>query len=396
MAKELIKKKISIKGDDELGMSGIAFTKNPAVMIKGMAFNSQFKKNQYFSDDLKYRICAPAMVPMDIYRNDDDGEYEVVFTAEIIDELFSKFMSDYSTTKVWNLEHNEDQTVPAYIFEAWIVDNPETDKAKTTYGIDTPKGTLMITTQITDKEYYNKLVLNEQVGYSIEGLFGMEFSEVINNNKNKKEEMIKKQNYAIHSKSDGMEVYLDGEIIEGTEVFSAYPSYMMVDGKKSEVRYPVWDDIIELADGKILTLFDSKIVKVEEGVAPTAEVTLEEDVVTSGTTEEVKLEDNMITDTETGGTEEVKLEEDVVTSAQTETQLAEEVITEPVVEPTSDTYTKLEIDTKIEEILKLIADFKAEVTKEEAVEDAVEVKMSAIDKIEKFAQFSRNTQTLRF
>jgi hypothetical protein len=62
------------------------------------------------------------------------------------------------------------------------VDNPETDKAKTTYGIDVPKGTLMLTTQITDRKYYDELVENGQIGYSIGGSFGLKLSKQLNTN----------------------------------------------------------------------------------------------------------------------------------------------------------------------------------------------------------------------
>ncbi len=73
-------------------------------------------------------------------------------------------MQDLKNRDVFNLEHDQAQTVPAFILESWIVDNPQYDKAFTTFGIEVPKGTLMLTAQITDKEYYNELVGNEQIG----------------------------------------------------------------------------------------------------------------------------------------------------------------------------------------------------------------------------------------
>jgi len=168
-------------GTEPLGVDAIAFTANPAVLVKGVAFKSQAKS--HFADEKKYRITAPAMIPMDIYRRDDQmGEYYVQFTEQEIDTIFKDFMLNLNNRNLFNLEHEGDQIVPAYILEAWLVDNPEGDKAKTTFGISVPKGTLMVTSQITDIDYYNKLVENGQVGLSIEGFLGLKLSNQIKTN----------------------------------------------------------------------------------------------------------------------------------------------------------------------------------------------------------------------
>jgi len=168
-------------GEQPLGVDAIAFTANPAVLVKGVAFKSQAKS--HFADEKKYRITAPAMIPMDIYRRDDEmGEYYVQFTEQEIDTIFKEFMLNLNNRNLFNLEHEGDKIVPAYILEAWLVDNPEGDKAKTTFGIDVPKGTLMVTSQITDVDYYNKLVENGQVGLSIEGFLGLKLSNQIKTN----------------------------------------------------------------------------------------------------------------------------------------------------------------------------------------------------------------------
>jgi len=168
-------------GTEPLGVDAIAFTANPAVLVKGVAFKSQAKS--HFADEKKYRITAPAMIPMDIYRRDDEmGEYYVQFTEQEIDTIFKDFMLNLNNRNLFNLEHEGDKIVPAYILEAWLVDNPEGDKAKTTFGISVPKGTLMVTSQITDVDYYNKLVENGQVGLSIEGFLGLKLSNQIKTN----------------------------------------------------------------------------------------------------------------------------------------------------------------------------------------------------------------------
>ena len=195
-------------GTEPLGVDAIAFTSNPAVLVKGVAFKSQAKS--HFADEKKYRITAPAMIPMDIYRNDDDmGEYYVQFTETEIDTIFKEFMLNLNNQNLFNLEHEVDKLVPAYILEAWLVDNPEADKAMSTFGISVPKGTLMMTAQVTDSDYYNKLVEAGQVGFSIEGFLGLKLSN-------------QKQTYMLpdgkHTLEDGTVIVVkDGVVVEVQE-----------------------------------------------------------------------------------------------------------------------------------------------------------------------------------
>jgi hypothetical protein len=214
MTKDLPIYKITI--DDEysdgetLGIEMIAFTNLPAIKVKGMAFGSE--KRLMFADDVKYRITAPAMIPMDIYRkNDGDGEYYVQFTEEVIEQIHTKFMADLRNRDIFNLEHDTEKKVPAYILETWIVDNPTKDKAYSTFGIEVPKGTLMVTAQVTDAEYFAELVANDQVGFSIEGFLGLKLSE-----------QIKLNNMMLpdgeHLIEDKIYVVKDGEVVEIKEV----------------------------------------------------------------------------------------------------------------------------------------------------------------------------------
>ena len=218
---------------EELGIEQIAFTSTPAIITKGMAFDEN--KKLFFSDDLKYRVVAPAMIPMEIYRNDENGdEYYVQFSAETIENIHSKFMQDLSNRNVFNLEHDTDKTVPAYVLESWIVDTPMEDKAYSSYGIEVPKGTLMVTAQVTDKDYYNELVKNEQIGFSIEGFLGLKLSNQINK-------------YSMKLP--------DGEhLIEGK-------LYIVVDGEVTEIRdVPVVEEEAMTEEIALETVVEEEVV----------------------------------------------------------------------------------------------------------------------------------------
>jgi hypothetical protein len=222
---------------EDLGIEQIAFTSNPAIKVKGLAFSNVAK--HFFADELKYRVTAPAMIPMEIYRRDEE-EYYVTFDEETIEQIHVKFMRDLQNRNVFNLEHDQNKGVPAYILEAWIVENPTQDKAYTTYGIEVPKGTLMLTAQVTDVDYYNTLVKNEQVGFSIEGFLGMKLSK--------------------HLKQNNMN-FPDGE---------------------------------HLLEGKIYVVKDGQVVEIKE--VEKEEVEMAE--VTEEVTEEVAMEDTSVTEEE--------------------------------------------------------------------------------------------------
>ena len=227
---------------EDLGIEQIAFTATPAIKVKGMAFSSQAKP-LFFSDELKYRITAPALIPMEIYRFDEDTEqeYNVKFTKEEIELIHGKFMKQMVNRDLFNLEHDTTMTVPAYVLEAWIVDNPKQDKAYSTFGIEVPEGTLMVTAQVTDKEYYAELVAQDQIGFSIEGYLGMKLKEET------------KTNINMNKLPDG-EHTIDGKI------------YVVVDGEITEIR-------------------DAEVVEASE------EVALEDTVVEETVTAEIPAEE---------------------------------------------------------------------------------------------------------
>jgi hypothetical protein len=263
MTKDIPIYKITIEDEfadgENLGIEMIAFTKLPAIKVKGMAFSAD--KKMIFADDLKYRITAPAMIPMDIYRNNkEDGEYYVQFTAEVIEQIHTKFMADLKNRDIFNLEHDTDKKVPAYILETWIVDNPTQDKAFSTFGIEVPKGTLMLTVQVTDPEYYNKLVEDGQVGFSIEGFLGLKLSEQIKlNNMNK----LPDGEYLVEDK---IYVMKDGEVVEIKEMEKEEPTAEVVEEEMAAEPVALEDTTVEETVTE-----DSTITDEEMAIDPTAD-----------------------------------------------------------------------------------------------------------------------------
>ena len=272
---------------EELGIEQIAFTSTPAIKVMGMAFNSQVKP-MIFTDDVKYRIVAPALIPMEIYRKDDeDGkEYYVKFTIEEIEKIHAKFMRDMSNKDLFNLEHDTDKTVPAYVLEAWVVDTPKEDKAYSSFGIEVPEGTLMVTAQVTDKEYYAQLVADGQVGFSIEGYLGMKLKE---------QQQLKLNN--MNKLPDG-EHLIDGKI------------YVVVDGEITEIREKEEEVVVE-EEAMTDTVVEEEVVEEETmAVDPALDAEAILEIVRPLITEQVdalvamiadlknQLEESLVVDTE--------------------------------------------------------------------------------------------------
>jgi hypothetical protein len=138
----------------------------PYDMPKRGYYNSIFK----FAADEKQILVGPAMVPeINIPRLDDSGDtYFVKFSPETIKEIMMKYFKEKRTNDL-NTDHEENEA-GAYIFESWIVEDPETDKANTVYGYNVPAGTWMITVKVDDLATWRRVKAGELRGFSIEGI----------------------------------------------------------------------------------------------------------------------------------------------------------------------------------------------------------------------------------
>ncbi len=260
------------------------------------------------------------MIPMEIYRRDDEtGEYYVQFTAETIEQIHAKFMQDLKNRDIFNLEHDQEQQVPAYILESWIVDNPKQDKAFSTFGIEVPKGTLMITAQVTDKDYYNELVKAEQVGFSIEGFLGLKLSNQINK----------------------------------------YNMNKLPDGE-------------HLIEGKIYVVKGGEIIEIKD--APKEEVAMEDSVVEEEVTTETEPID------EQPAPEELVKEEEMAVDVATDAEAVLAIVT-PVLEEQVNNLLKIIADlrTQMEEMLAERSEEEVEMKSE--VKMSIAEKFSALNKL---------------
>lgn len=340
---------------EELGIFEIANTATPAIKLKGVAFSSHQTKNIFFADSTKYRIAAPVLTPSKIYRKDPETEeeYNAVVTTEYIETVFVDFMAKRMGGKVFNEEHNEDIKPPSYILETWLVEDPETDKSKTVYGLDVPKGTWFAVQQFTDKDVYKDYVDRGLTGFSIHGHSAMLEMTEIKNDQNKIQ--MKKEN---------------------TE---------MMDALEEGAKFMIGEKYYEVKDGVPVEVVEEDVEMNEDSEEKTEDVEAEESTDKKEDTE--LAEDSEEKKEETEMNEDTELNED---EKKEDTEMAEEINPEMY-------YSKEEVDAKFSEVFDMIAELKKGEEVEETAEEAASVQMSdqvdsristMASKLEKFGNFS--------
>jgi hypothetical protein len=332
--------KISADGIDE-DVDMIAITANPAIMVKGVKLSANTQKQAVldFSDDERMIIAGPAMIPdMSIYRKDEDGEYNVVFTQEVILQLVEKFAATKSGS-VFNVEHT-DEGAPVFVMEHWIIEDPEMDKSKTFGFTDLPKGTWFIMAKVTSKKFWEEQVKNnEKFGFSIEGLLGLKLN---------RNQTMSKQKFVNALLEDGTKVY--------TPEFAVDQELFVID--ENGDKAPIFNGEHKMEDGQVVVTVGGKITELKPKAEMAEEEVKEEE-------EEVKAsEDEKETELE-----EVKEEEEV--KASEEEELEEEVKVEAA--EIDEAAILAIIQPKLDEIYAAIAELKGEMVDGEATEEVVEL-----------------------
>lgn len=340
---------------ENLGIDLISNVKTPAVKIKGVAFSNNDHFKYCFSDEKKFRIAAPALIPDDIYRNDEDGEYFIRFTREKIEQLAKKFMSELPSkgNRVFNLEHG-DEIIDSYILEAILADTEsKVNMIKESYGVDVPEGTFFIVQQFNNKNKFEEIVSKGQLGFSIEGFLGM---ELIDNKKQLKESKMNKNSKLTKMKRKQ-------KFVGTKRTFKSASKRKLEEVLENEEVIVIVDDLTEGAE----------VVVVEDVTdGPIENFTGEVDVEVEGVMETLIIEEGVVTEIvveET--TEEVEMEsEEKVVEEEMQEEVVEEEIQEEVVEEPA-----MDVTAKFDEVYTMIAELKAElealktpaVTEEEVV-----------------------------
>lgn len=200
-----------------------------------------------FADEEKRMLAGPFMIPnTPIYRMDDDGtEYNVFFTEQTISEIAKRFFKESRTNSVD--EEHDGVKAPAFVFESWIVQDPEVDKSKL-YGFSLPKGTWFGTVHVEDEDYWNDKVKSGEVrGFSIQGLLSQSQKPTT--------QKMSEHKFSARTADGKMIGNADGS--ESLKVGDAVV-WLNEDGSTAPVDMPE----VRLEDGSVLVIQDGKIAEI--------------------------------------------------------------------------------------------------------------------------------------
>lgn len=276
--------------------------------------------NAFLSKDEKMQVVAPLLIPdKEIFRNDEIGRYNMVFSKETIVELQQVAVKNgvFEKSDLFKDTH-DGGSAPSFVIDQWV-SMSEDDKAYTMYGLNitkNPIGTWFVHSQITDKTYWNnEIKLNKKYAYSIEALMNLSIIKM-------------------SKMTEGQIVLPDGE---------------------------------HLINGTIYVVEGGVVVSTKEVTEAQEEVI--EEVVTEGLNEETTTEE---LPKETLSDEEKVIDETILTEEVLPTEEMEDAMPMDEAKTEDDRVAKLE--QQQEEILSEIAKIRAEV--EAPKEEEVAVDMS--------------------
>jgi hypothetical protein len=226
------------------GLDFVSFVDEPAIMEMGLAFNKQEDVYRFATNVDKQIVAGAAMIPdIPLYRRDADGEFYVIFTKEVIEQLVEKFNKSSKEHKI-NVDH-KDVVESAFIKSNWIIEDTEHDKSRM-YGFDNlPVGTWFIEVKVGDADFWNNQIkTNGKFGFSVEGLFGLELLREqfnANNNPNKNEDKMELTPKEIEMITK-LRLAEEAVIIEDATSGSTEEVVIVEETKEEEIEAPALDE----------------------------------------------------------------------------------------------------------------------------------------------------------
>lgn len=132
----------------------------------------QIERNTFAIQDEDEQIITGALMLADkpIYRNDENGEYYVVFTKDTIKQIAQKFFAKGYQSNV-NLMHDSGQKLDGLtMFESWITDEKRGIRAMKGFD-DVPDGSWFGSFKVNNDEVWQMIKDGKVKGFSVEGLF---------------------------------------------------------------------------------------------------------------------------------------------------------------------------------------------------------------------------------
>jgi len=148
----------------------VALVDKPAIERNFLRFKES-RANFVIQSEERRIVSGPLMLAdTPIYRNDENGEYYVMFTKPTIEKIAQKFFKKGYQSNV-NLMHDEALAVEGVtMYESFIVDSSRGVMAMKGFE-DAPEGSWFGSFKVENESVWNKIKSGEFKGFSVEGIF---------------------------------------------------------------------------------------------------------------------------------------------------------------------------------------------------------------------------------
>lgn len=254
--------------DEVTGIYAISFVDMPANDVDFVALQSQSLQHTQLSRDNQKQVLTGAILRPEqlIYRySPQQGEYYIKFSAQEIEKIAQKMMKTGVALRNTTHQHQK-QLTGNYLTELWIVEDPANDKSKALGFHNLPKGTLMCSYKIEDKDYWLQEVMTGNVkGFSLEGFFNqkVDLSRVSTKHKTKYQHMNKQKKTLLDKLASLLLSTDDVQGKDSTGSGEAYVLFVLADGKEVYVDQDGFATLDDeqmpagehtLADGNLLVI----------------------------------------------------------------------------------------------------------------------------------------------
>lgn len=267
--------KAKIEDDERLGIYAMSFVDSPANEESFVALSQKQNEIHLAKNEMKQILTGVILKPNQLIFRLDENEnpYYITFSEEEVEKISQRMM--YTGLGLWNTTHQHQLELDEnFLCEVWIVTDPSNDKSNALGFKNLPKGTLMASYKISDKDYWENEVMSGNVkGFSLEGFFNQELqmNKIIkkinksNMKKTKKNSFSKyfRFNFNIEDvekvdETDSGETVRIYQLVDGSEFIVDEEGYATIDGE----MMPQGEH--KLSDGSIAVIGeDGKLIEVK-------------------------------------------------------------------------------------------------------------------------------------
>ena len=171
--------RIDLDDESKIEVDFVSLVDRPAIGRSFMAFAEHQRCTFAIQDEDERIISGPLMLAdSPIYRNDDRGEYYVMFTKDTIKQIAQKFFRKGYQNNV-NLMHDDgEMLVGLTMFESFITDEKRGIRPMKAFS-DVPDGSWFGSFKVDNDGAWQMIKDGKVKGFSIEGVFNYKRHESI-------------------------------------------------------------------------------------------------------------------------------------------------------------------------------------------------------------------------